>query len=51
MRNYTTSLISTAPGSGNTPAEKAAFYVFQVVPELITSGTLLAINAREVFHM
>ncbi|EKM54314.1 uncharacterized protein PHACADRAFT_185257 [Phanerochaete carnosa HHB-10118-sp] len=49
MGNKTTSLISTAPGSDNTPAEKTAFYLFQVVPELITSATLLGINAKEVF--
>ncbi|GJE94931.1 hypothetical protein PsYK624_111070 [Phanerochaete sordida] len=51
LGNETTTLISTAPGSGNTPAEKAAFYAFQAVPELLTSGTLMAINAKEVFGM
>jgi hypothetical protein len=51
MGNHTTSLISMAPGSDNTPAEKAAFYVFQVVPEVITSGVLLGINAKEFFGM
>ncbi|EKM54315.1 uncharacterized protein PHACADRAFT_196746 [Phanerochaete carnosa HHB-10118-sp] len=51
MGNNTTSLISTAPGSGNTPAEKTAFYVFQVMVELVTSGTLLGINAKEVFGL
>ncbi|GJE90504.1 hypothetical protein PsYK624_066430 [Phanerochaete sordida] len=51
LGNETTSLVSTAPGSDNTRAEKAAFYVFQAVPELLTSGTLMAINAKEVFGM
>ena len=51
LGNETTSLISMAPGSGNTHAEKAAFYIFQAVPEVVTSGTLLAINAKEVFGM
>ena len=51
MGNRTTSLISTVSRSNNTPGEKAAFYVFQAVPEVVTSSVLLVINAKEVFGM
>jgi len=49
MWNTTTSLTSTAPGSQNTPGEKAAFYIFHIVPEWISLLTLLSFNVRDVF--
>jgi len=45
----TTSLISTAPGSQNTPGEKAAFYILHIVPEWISVLVLLSCNVRDVF--
>lgn len=51
MGNRTTSLTSMVPRSENTPGEKAVFYVFQVLPELTTSGVLLVVNAKKVFGM
>ncbi|GJE94932.1 hypothetical protein PsYK624_111080 [Phanerochaete sordida] len=49
MDRLTTSLTSKDPNSGNTPAEKAVFYIFQVFPELLVSSLLLGINARKIF--
>jgi hypothetical protein len=49
MRTDTTSLTSTAPGSQNTPAEKAAFYVFHILPEWISVLILLLCNVRDMF--
>lgn len=50
MYNQTTALDSTLPGSQNTPAEKATFYLFHVLPEFIASFLLLAgVNVREMF--
>jgi len=49
MRTTTTSLTSTASGSQNTPAEKAAFYIFHILPEYISVLILLSCNVRDVF--
>jgi hypothetical protein len=49
MSTTTTSLISTASGSQNTPAEKAAFYIFHILPEYISVLILLSCNVRDVF--
>jgi len=49
MKTMTTSLISTASGSQNTPAEKAAFYIFHIVPEWISVLILLSCNVRDIF--
>lgn len=49
MRTTTTSMTSTAPGSQNTPAEKAAFYILHIVPEWISVLVLLLCNLRDVF--
>lgn len=49
LRSTTIALTSTAPGSQNTPTEKALFYVLQAVPEITCVGTLLSINMRSVF--
>jgi hypothetical protein len=49
MSTTTTSLTSTASGSQNTPAEKAAFYIFHILPEYISVLILLSCNVRDVF--
>ncbi|OSC96508.1 hypothetical protein PYCCODRAFT_1472566 [Trametes coccinea BRFM310] len=49
MRNWTTSLLSTAPGSQNTAGAKAAWWVFHATPELIASALLLSVNLRQWF--
>jgi hypothetical protein len=49
MRTSTTSLISTAPGSQNTPGEKAAFYIFHILPEWVSVLLLLLCNVRDIF--
>lgn len=49
MGTTTTSLTSTAPGSQNTPAEKAAFYILHMVPEWISVLVLLLCNVRDIF--
>ena len=49
MSTTTTSLVSTASGSQNTPAEKAAFYIFHILPEYISVLLLLSSNVRDVF--
>ena len=36
-------------GSQNTSGEKAAFYVFQAVPEVLTAGALCLFNVRDLF--
>lgn len=47
MFHTTTSLTSQEQGSLNNPASKAAFYVFHIVPELISTALLIAINVRQ----
>lgn len=49
MYNQTTSLTSLSPSSLNTPAAKATFYVFHMLPEWITVALLLGFNIREMF--
>ena len=49
MRDVTTSVSSTAPGSQNTPGEKALFYVLQVVPEFACVGALLCVNMKRMY--
>jgi hypothetical protein len=49
MRNTTTSLASVVPGSQNTRGEKAAFYIFHMVPEWISVLLLLLCNVRDMF--
>lgn len=45
----TTSLTSTAPGSLNTHAEKAVFYVLMVAPETVAAAILLSLDIRNIF--
>jgi hypothetical protein len=49
MHNTTTSLTSTSSGSQNTPAEKAAFYIFHIIPEWMSVLILLSCNVRDIF--
>lgn len=49
MYNTTTSLDSTSPGSLNTSGEKAAFYIFHLLPEWLVAAVLLGCNVRERF--
>ncbi len=49
MRFSTTSLLSTAPGSLNSPQAKAAFYVFHAAPEYLAAAFLLTMDVRRVF--
>jgi len=49
MRFQTTTLLSTAPGSLNTPASKTVFYLLHVLPEWIAMVMLLSVNVREVY--
>lgn len=49
IRNWTTSLTSTAPGSQNTHGEKLAFYVLRAAPEALVSGILLGPDVRNIF--
>ncbi|KAM5543024.1 hypothetical protein V8D89_003408 [Ganoderma adspersum] len=49
ISHSTTSLFSTAPGSPNSPGEKAAFYVLHVAPEFVATAILVSLNARRVF--
>lgn len=48
-RDQTTSLTSTAPGSQNTPGEKALFYVLQIAPEYVCLASLLSVNMKSMF--
>ena len=50
MRLQTDSLVSMAPGSLNSAASKTTFYIFHIVPELVTAAILLSINVRERFE-
>jgi len=47
MFHTTTSLTSLEPGSLNSPGAKAAFYVFHIVPELLTTVLLIVVNVRQ----
>ncbi|EKM54334.1 uncharacterized protein PHACADRAFT_258120 [Phanerochaete carnosa HHB-10118-sp] len=49
MHNWTTSLTSMALGSQNTAGEKAAFYIFQALPEVAAAALLMVPNIRELF--
>ncbi|KAF8844738.1 hypothetical protein BDN67DRAFT_962697 [Paxillus ammoniavirescens] len=49
MYHHTTSLTSTAPGSGNTPVEKTTFYVFHMLSDWMATMLLLVPNVREMF--
>ncbi|KAM5543025.1 hypothetical protein V8D89_003409 [Ganoderma adspersum] len=49
ISHSSTSLLSTAPGSQNSPGSKAAFYVLHVAPEFVSAAILMALNARRVF--
>ncbi|KAI0707440.1 hypothetical protein C8T65DRAFT_576791 [Cerioporus squamosus] len=49
MRYSTTSLLSTAPGSLNSPQAKAAFYVFHAAPEYLAAAFLLSLDTRRIF--
>ncbi|PCH41978.1 hypothetical protein WOLCODRAFT_152038 [Wolfiporia cocos MD-104 SS10] len=50
MRFQTDSIVSTAPGSLNSPGSKATFYIFHIVPELVVTTHLFSINVRELFQ-
>ncbi|PIL33536.1 hypothetical protein GSI_04159 [Ganoderma sinense ZZ0214-1] len=49
ISHSTTSIFSTAPGSQNTPCNKAAFYVLHAAPEFVSTALLVSLNARRVF--
>lgn len=49
MANWTDSLLSTAPGSLNSQAAKAVFYVLHIVPEWAVSTALLCVNVKQMF--
>jgi len=49
MYHYTTSLTSTAPGSGNTPGEKSTFYLFHMLSDWMAAALLLLPNVRGMF--
>lgn len=49
MYHRTTSLTSMAPGSGNTPLEKATFYIFHMLSDWLAVALLLVPNIRAIF--
>ncbi|EPS97226.1 hypothetical protein FOMPIDRAFT_1129045 [Fomitopsis schrenkii] len=49
MANWTDSLLSTAPGSLNSQASKAVFYVLHILPEWIAGTVLLCVNVKQMF--
>ncbi|PIL33526.1 hypothetical protein GSI_04149 [Ganoderma sinense ZZ0214-1] len=49
ISHSTTSLLSTGPGTQNSPRDKAAFYVLHAVPEFVSVAILVSLNARRVF--
>lgn len=49
LGNNTSALLSTAPESLNSPRDKALFYVFQAVPELLAAAVLLCVDVRRMF--
>ncbi|KAF4566561.1 hypothetical protein AB1N83_003862 [Pleurotus pulmonarius] len=48
LHNTTSSFTSMEPGSLNSPADKAFFYVFQILPEWLSILALFSVNAREL---
>lgn len=48
MFHTTATLSSIAPGSLNSPGSKAAFYVFQVLPEWLATASQLVVNIRRM---
>ncbi|KAH7927490.1 hypothetical protein BV22DRAFT_1045306 [Leucogyrophana mollusca] len=50
MYNKTTSLTSTAPGSGNTIPEKVEFYIFHIVSDWMACALLVVPNVRQWFN-
>ncbi|KAI6046174.1 hypothetical protein EDC04DRAFT_1881274 [Pisolithus marmoratus] len=50
MHNRTTSLTSTAPGSGNTVSEKVTFYIFHMFSDWLACFIFLVPNIREIFN-
>ncbi|KAH7908424.1 hypothetical protein BJ138DRAFT_1012834 [Hygrophoropsis aurantiaca] len=50
MYSRTTSLTSTAPGSGNTATEKATFYIFHILSDWGACALLLVPNVRQWFN-
>lgn len=42
-------LLSTAPGSQESPGAKAAFYIFHCLPEFFACALLVIPNTRKVF--
>ena len=50
MQNSTDSLLSRGPGSLSSPAAKALFYIFHMLPEWTASVILLGLNARVIFE-
>ncbi|KAI6033039.1 hypothetical protein F5J12DRAFT_195757 [Pisolithus orientalis] len=50
MYNRTTSLTSTAPGSGNTVSEKVTFYIFHMLSDWLACFIFLVPNIREIFN-
>ncbi|KAL4074036.1 hypothetical protein V8B97DRAFT_1277951 [Scleroderma yunnanense] len=50
MYHRTTSLTSTAPGSGNTLSEKTTFYVFHMFSDWLACFMFLVPNVREIFN-
>ncbi|KAJ2912418.1 hypothetical protein MD484_g7995, partial [Candolleomyces efflorescens] len=49
MHHRTPSLESQGPGSQSSRRAQAAFYVLHVLPEFLTTVTLLSLNVRKVF--
>ncbi|KAG1866681.1 hypothetical protein F4604DRAFT_2023168 [Suillus subluteus] len=49
MYHRTTSLTSTAPGSGNTFLEKGTFYIFHMLSDWLAVALLLVPNIRAIF--
>lgn len=49
MANWTDGLLSTAPGSLNSQAAKAVFYVLHILPEWVVATALLCVNVKQMF--
>ncbi|TFK74054.1 hypothetical protein BDN72DRAFT_834062 [Pluteus cervinus] len=49
LRNTEDSLTSTGPGSFNSHADKALFYIFHLLPEWLVCATLFATDTRSIF--
>ncbi|KAG6337093.1 hypothetical protein ID866_2004 [Astraeus odoratus] len=50
MYHKTTSLTSTAPGSGNSAMEKVTFYLFHMFSDWLACCVFLVPNIREIFN-